>query len=124
MHIPHALDTSTAICLRDYELQARIGVYDDEKTKSQRIRVSVTIWLSDALQVKQDELTETINYNDLRNIVTHHAQSVHTVLCEVLAEKIATDALKLAGVSHVQVDLLKLERYTDCDVGVSIRRRR
>lgn len=122
MHISHQSNSSTAICLQDYELQAYIGVYDDEKNTTQTIRVSVVIWLKAYDQVDRDTLDATISYVDLRNIVTHHAQSGHTILCEILAEKIAADSLKLAGVQSVQVDLLKLDRFTDCNVGVSIRR--
>jgi dihydroneopterin aldolase len=115
----------TAICLKDYVLDARIGVYEEERMKMQPIKVSVTLTLADPLAVTQDDINATVNYHLVREIVTEAAQSKHTVLCETLADTIARQCLNsFAMVESVAVDLLKIAIYDDCDVGVSLVRRR
>ncbi len=71
-----------------------------------------------------DRVEDTVNYVDLYRIAQAQVENHSYHLLETLAEAIARDALKLARVSAITVQLTKPPRLPGQQVGFSVRARR
>lgn len=117
---------SDRIVLADMAFQARHGVHDWEKAAPQRFEVDVEL----ALDVQQagldDDITKTVDYSGVYQLVRQLVESTTFNLIEALAEAIAT---KILGgyplVDEVVVRVRKPEVRLDGPLryaGVEIRR--
>ena len=113
---------NTKLIVRDFILPARIGVYEEEKHKTQNICINITLDLGD-FHVAKDDVLETIDYasiiKEIRQMVT-----VHRNLVEVLVEDILQFVMKDARVREATVQIEKLEIVPDARVGCIMTRQR
>lgn len=91
--------------LQDIELQARIGVFAQEKEKGNTFRVSVSMTLPTSKGAETDRLGDTFNYQTLYDVV---------------AEEMARPADLLEHVAfRIQAHLLALKPEAEVHVSVS-----
>ena len=84
------------------------GVYTEERAKGQKFIVDVKLSLD--LKGIADDLTKTVNYADVANLVARHITGEPVNLIETLAESIADEILKdYPLVKKVQVKVHKPE---------------
>ena len=84
------------------------GVYTEERAKGQKFVVDVKLSLD--LKGIADDLTKTVNYADVANLVARHITGEPVNLIETLAESIADVILKdYPLVKKVQVKVHKPE---------------
>ncbi|MFT8783275.1 dihydroneopterin aldolase [Acetobacter syzygii] len=112
--------------LKNMVLDAHIGVFPHEQGVTQRIRVSVHFGVDDRtdLEVGPDDLSRTVSYERVVQLVHRIVQEGHVRLVETLAERIASGVLADARVRVVRVRIEKLDVFEEIEaVGVEIERR-
>jgi dihydroneopterin aldolase len=91
---------SDRIVLADMAFQARHGVHDWEKIEAQRFEADVELALDVQPAGRDDDLTKTVDYGGVYQVVRHVVESKTFNLIEALAEAIAHEILG----AHAQVD--------------------
>lgn len=94
------------ISLQDIELQARIGVFPEEKKNGNTFRVSVSVTLPTPEGVVTDQLTDTFNYQTLYDVVKEE-MSHPANLIEHVAGQIQAHLLQLYNGAKVCVRVSK-----------------
>lgn len=109
------------IFLRNFETRISIGVHDFEKQARQRVVINVDLYLEPDNRIRRDQLSETVDYDFLRQEITALAESGHFHLQETFCEKILELCLARPGVRAARVSSEKPEVYPDCEaVGFEI----
>lgn len=109
------------IFVRDFLIDASIGVYNYEKRAPQRMRFNVEADVPRAARVA-DDFRDVVSYDVFIDAIRVATQSGHVKLVETVAEEIAAAALRDRRVQRVQVRVEKLD-IVDGSVGVEIERR-
>lgn len=124
--MPDLLNTCRRLFLRDYEVQANIGIHDFEKVAPQRIIVNVDLYvaLNDSTPTR-DELSEVVDYDFIREVVAACVRKGHIGLQETLCDNILSAVLAPPSVMAASVSTEKPDVYPDCRaVGVEVHRRK
>lgn len=113
--------------LRNMVLDAHIGVFPHEYGVTQRIRVSVCFGIDEVKGSEScvDDLSSTVSYEPVVQLVRRIVREKHVRLVETLANQIATGILSLdQRVRVVRVRVEKLDAFEEVEgVGVEIERR-
>ena len=109
-----------ALFIRDMIVEMQIGAYDDERGKTQKVRINVvaepTIWPN----ASHDNLNETVSYDVIVNHIWKVTRGGHIHLAETVAEMIAQACLSESAIRKVTVRVEKLEIYPFAIPGVEI----
>lgn len=81
------------VILAGMAFTARHGVYDWEKVEAQRFEVDVELVLDVRPAALEDDLTKTVDYGAIYQVVRHVVESTTFNLIEALAEAIAHELL-------------------------------
>ncbi|WMY11067.1 dihydroneopterin aldolase [Paraburkholderia phenoliruptrix] len=116
------LSNCRKIFLRNYRANIRIGVYESEKLREQRVVVNVDLFVPLALSTPvEDKLCEVVDYDFIRTTVALKVDGGHIHLQETLCDDLATSFLAHPKVRAVRVSTEKLDAYADCEaVGVEV----
>ncbi|HZS84434.1 MAG TPA: dihydroneopterin aldolase [Stellaceae bacterium] len=113
------------VFVRDLVLLCSIGVYEHERRRKQRVRITAELVVSDEPDVSADELSGVLNYEPIVEGIKRIASAGHINLVETLAERIIDHCLVEKRVSAAHVVVEKLDVYPEAgSVGVTIERRR
>jgi dihydroneopterin aldolase len=96
-----------AIHIQELELQARIGVPDEERTEPQRLAVSITMFPLAGFTNLEDEIANTVNYASVCREVTDFVAERRDRLIETLADAIAAHLLRRFPLQRVDLELRK-----------------
>jgi len=113
------------VFLQDLVLQAAIGVYPHEQGVTQRIRLNISFGVLDepGLAVGRDDLSRTVSYERVLQLVKQLIDDGHVRLVETLAERIAAGVLLDRRIRVIRVKVEKLDVFSELDsVGVEIER--
>lgn len=114
------------VFLRDLVIDAHIGVYTHEENVGQRVRVNIGFGVTDepGLAIGRDDLSRTVSYERVVQLVRRIIDEGHVRLVETLAERIAAGVLADARIRVVRVMVEKLDVFSELvSVGVEIERR-
>lgn len=112
--------------LRDYTATIKIGAYECEKEKAQRVVIQAEIFVPLALSTPHaDQLHEVVDYGVLREAVVRGIEECtaqgHVYLQETLCDVIAHTLFAHAYCRAVRVSIEKPQAYPDCaGVGVEV----
>jgi len=123
-HLPYADATRSVrhIFVRDYVVDAEIGVWEHEKDTHQKVRINVDLSVQENT-AHEDQLNNVVCYNDIVTNIQKIIGTGHINLVETLAEKIADMALIDPRVIGTRVKVEKLEAVEGAaSVGVEIER--
>lgn len=116
----HKPVSANLIFVRDMLVDMQIGAYDDERGRTQKVRINViaepSIWPNPA----HDNLNETVSYDAIVNHVLGISRGGHIHLVETVAEKIAQACLSETAIRKVTVRVEKMEIYPFAIPGVEI----
>jgi dihydroneopterin aldolase len=117
-----ALQHCRRLFLRNYAAEISIGVYDYEKTATQRVLINVDVFIPlDASTPKEDQLSEVVDYDFILQAVTERLARGHIQLQETLCDDVAATLLAHPKVQAVRISSEKCDAYDNCDsVGVEI----
>lgn len=113
---------SSHIFIKDMMVDTQIGVFDDEKGRSQRVRISVTAETSIWPNAAHDNINETVSYDVIVQHIFKNTRGQHIHLVETLAENIARDCLAEKHIVKVTVRVEKPDIYPFAIAGAEITR--
>jgi dihydroneopterin aldolase len=122
--------TLRRVFIRDLVLEARIGVYPEEKGGRQPVRINISFEMrDDGLDypdgIGPDDLTRVVDYDGLTKRVRALIGRAHVQLVETMAEQIARLCLNDPRVLAARVSVEKLSVFADAaSAGVEIERSR
>ncbi|MDX1581034.1 MAG: dihydroneopterin aldolase [Alphaproteobacteria bacterium] len=123
LKIADAAEGMRHVFVRDFVVEAEIGVHAHEKGKTQRIRINLDMSVTEPRQPVPDRLGEVVCYEQAVKDVKEIIGDGHVHLVETLAEKIAQKILFDKRIRSVRVRVEKLEAIEDVSsVGVEIER--
>jgi dihydroneopterin aldolase len=118
------------VFIRDLVLDARIGVYPEEKGGRQPVRINISFEMRDdgldyADGIGPDDVTRVVDYDGLAKRVRALIGRAHVHLVETMAEQIARLCLNDPRVLTARVRVEKLTVFADAaSAGVEIERSR
>ena len=95
------------IHVEQLELFARLGITEEERSRPQRITVSLTIWPERGFSGLQDDISRAVNYAEVCRAARELVESRPVSLIETLASQIASALLKEFPLRMVEVELRK-----------------
>jgi len=112
------------IFLRDWTVEANIGVYSAERRGTQRLVLNLDVYVAlSASTPRNDDVREVVDYDFIRAVVEKRIARGHINLQETLVDDIATELLRWPGVEAVRVSSEKAEIYTSvAGIGVEVLR--
>jgi len=114
--------TCRRLFLRNHTVDVRIGAHDFEKHGAQRIIFNVELFVPySASTPTQDDLSEVVDYDFVREVIARRVAQGHIVLQETLCDDLMRDLLAHPQVQAVRLSTCKPDVYPDCEaVGVEI----
>ncbi len=112
------------IFLRDWTVEANIGVYSAERRGTQRLVLNLDVYVAlGASTPRNDDVREVVDYDFVRAVVEQRIARGHINLQETLVDDIASELLRWPGVEAVRVSSEKAEIYTSvAGIGVEVLR--
>lgn len=112
------------IFLRNFAVEASIGIHDFERAARQRVLVNVELTVSASAWGQGDDIRSVLDYDFIRRGVAALAADRHFNLQETFCAAIAA-LVDRPEVAALRVSTEKTEVYPDCDgVGYEITRTR
>ena len=109
--------------LRNINIEAKHGYYDREKVNGQRFIVNLICELENGVG-KSDMLNGTVNYEELRKIISEVLANDPRALIETLAIEICERVLAYPNVYSANVSISKPDVWDNCLPEVEIYRTR
>ena len=108
--------------LRNYVVDANIGIHAFEKEGAQRLALNVDLYVPLALSTpRHDRIHEVVDYDFVRLTIRHRLEQGHINLQETLVDDIARTLLAHPAVRAVRVSSEKPDVYPDVDaVGIEV----
>lgn len=107
--------TDRRFLLEGLDVMVRIGIYDAERLAPQRVIIDVELVLDTDTAPQSDDVSETLNYDLIRNTVMDIVGRQHFDLQETLAGALFDNLAKLPDVTGLRVRTAKPDAYDDCD---------
>ncbi|MEI7426956.1 MAG: dihydroneopterin aldolase [Betaproteobacteria bacterium] len=116
------LQTCRRLFLRNYDILINIGVHDFEKKAEQHVIVNIDLYVPLINNTpKDDDLSEVVDYDFMRQTIKEIVSHGHIHLQETLCDEIMLKMLAHPLVMAARVSTEKPDVYPDCDgVGVEI----
>lgn len=110
------------IFLRNYVVDASIGIHDFEKSERQRLLINVDVYVRpEHASPTRDSIDEVVDYDYLREGIRKLVVGRHYNLQETLIERIGDLCLSHPRVFAARITTEKPDVYPDCDaVGVEV----
>jgi len=108
--------------LRNFRVDANIGIYDFEKRGAQRTVINVDLYIPLAVTTpRHDKIAEVLDYDFIRDTIRARIAVGHINLLETLCDDVAATLLAHPQVRAVRVSTSKPDVYADCDgAGVEV----
>jgi dihydroneopterin aldolase len=110
------------IGVRSLVLDCHIGVLDDEKGRTQRVRFTVEVSVFPSPRIGSDDIEDAVNYDYIVQAIRKATSQGHINLLETLAERIADACLDDRRAAKVHVLVEKLDRLEGASLSVEIER--
>jgi FolB domain-containing protein len=108
------------IYIKDLLVEAKHGVHQREKDTPQPFKFNLAVTLDNSRASVSDDLADTVNYTELKRIITDTAQNNSFNLIEKLAQAIADQILRDKHVQKVTVTIDKPAVFKNGVPGVSL----
>jgi len=110
------------IFLRNYVVDANIGIHAHEKNGAQRVALNVDVFVPLSLSTpRHDRIHEVIDYDFIRLAIKHRIEQGHINLQETSVDDVARALLAHPAVRAVRVSSEKPDVYDDVDaVGIEV----
>jgi dihydroneopterin aldolase len=101
------MEESDCIRIEGLEIQARIGVPEEERTKSQRLTFNLTLWPLRRLDDLKDDIHRAVNYASVCVETRNFVDQRRDRLIETMAKLLATHLLDRFEIRRITVELRK-----------------
>ena len=113
------------ILINELVLDLKLGYYDFEKEKPQRIKFSLEIDYQDKKPSNDKDLKSIVNYGTIVKLITKLVKKKHYNFLETLAEAVFDELFKDKRIGKIMLKIEKLEILKDCSsVGIQITKKK
>ena len=113
------------ILINELILDLKLGYYNFEKEKSQKIKFSLEIDYEDKKPTNDKDIKSIVNYGTVVKLITKLVKKKHYNFLESLAEAIFDELFKDKRIGKILLKIEKLEILKDCSsVGIQITKKR
>ena len=113
------------ILINDLVLDLKLGYYDFEKEKAQKVKFSLEIDYEDKKPTNDKDLKSIVNYGTIVKLITKLVKKKHYNFLETLAEAVFNELFKDKRIGKIMLKIEKLEILKECSsVGIQITKKR
>ena len=109
------------ILINELILDLKLGYYDFEKVKAQKVKFSLEIDYQDKKPSNDKDLRSIVNYGTIVKLIKKLVKKKHYNFLETLAEAVFDELFKDKRIGKIVLKIEKLEILKDCSsVGIQI----
>ena len=113
------------VLIKDLVLDLKLGYYDFEKIKTQKVKFSLEIDYEDKKPSNDKDLKSIVNYAKIVKLIKKLVKNKHYNFLETLAEDVFDELFKDKRIDKITLQIEKLEIIKDCSsVGIQISKKR
>ena len=113
------------ILINELILNLKLGYYNFEKEKSQKVKFSLEVNYEDKKPSNDKDLKSIVNYARIVRIIKKLVKNKHYNFLETLAEDVFDELFKDKRIDKITLQIEKLEIMKDCSsVGIQISKKR
>ena len=113
------------ILIKDLTLDLKLGYYDFEKEKKQKVKFSLEVDYEDKKPTSDEDIKSIVNYDKIVKLITKLVKNRHYNFLETLAEDVFDELFKDQRIDKIVLQIEKLEIMKDCSsVGIQISKKR
>jgi dihydroneopterin aldolase len=113
------------ILIKELILDLKLGYYDFEKEKAQKVKFSLEIDYEDRKPTNDKDIKSIVNYGQVVKLITKLAKNKHYNFLETLAEDVFDVLFKDKRIGKIMLQIEKLEIIKECaSVGIQITKKR
>ena len=113
------------ILIKDLTLDLKLGYYNFEKEKSQKVKFSLEIDYEDKKPTSDKDIKSIVNYGQIVKLIKKLTKNKHYNFLETLAEDVFDVLFKDRRIGKIMLQIEKLEIFKDCtSVGIQITKKR
>ena len=113
------------ILINDLILDLKLGYYDFEKEKAQKVKFSLEIDYQDKKPSNDKDLRSIVNYATIVKLIKKLIEKRHYNFLETLAEAVFDELFKDKRIGKIMLKIEKLEIMKQCSsVGIQITKKR
>ena len=113
------------ILIKELTLDLKLGYYDFEKEKAQKVKFSLEIDYEDRKPTNDKDIKSIVNYGQVVKLITKLAKNKHYNFLETLAEDVFDVLFKDKRIGKIMLQIEKLEIIKECaSVGIQITKKR
>ena len=113
------------VLIKELILDLKLGYYDFEKERSQKVKFSLEIDYEDKKPSNDKDLKSIVNYSRILKLIKKLVKNKHYNFLESLAEDVFDELFKDKRIDKISLRIEKLEIMKDCSsVGIQISKKR
>ena len=113
------------ILINELILDLKLGYYDFEKVKAQKVKFSLEIDYEDKKPTNDKDIKSIVNYGTVVKLIKNLVKKKHYNFLETLAEAVFDELFKDQRIGKITLKIEKLEILKNCSsVGIQISKRR
>ena len=113
------------VLIKELLLDLKIGYFDFEKEKKQKVKFSLEIDYVDKKPSNDKDIKSIVNYAKVVRLIKKLVKKKHYNFLETLAEDVFDELFKDKRIDKISLQIEKLEIMSDCSsVGIQISKKR
>ena len=113
------------ILINELILDLKLGYYDFEKEKTQKVKFSLEIDYQDKKPSHDKDIKSIVNYGTIVKLITKLVKKKHYNFLETLAEAVFDELFKDKRIGKIMLKIEKMEILKKCSsVGIQITKKR
>ena len=113
------------VLIKELILNLKLGYYDFEKEKPQKVKFSLEIDYKDKKPSNDKDIKSIVNYAKIVRLIKKLVKNKHYNFLETLAEDVFDELFKDKRIDKISLKIEKLEIIKDCSsVGIQISKKR
>tara|TARA_B100001996_G_C18563767_1_gene555623 strand:+ start:537 stop:962 length:426 start_codon:yes stop_codon:yes gene_type:complete len=113
------------ILIKELTLDLKLGYYDFEKNKPQKVKFNLEIDYEDKKPTNDKDIKSIVNYGKVVKLITKLVKNKHYNFLETLAEDVFDELFKDKRIAKITLQIEKLEILKECtSVGIQITKKR
>ena len=113
------------ILIKDLILDLKLGYYDFEKEKPQKVKFSLVIDYEDKKPTSDKDIKSIVNYGQVVKLIKKLTKNKHYNFLETLAEDVFDVLFKDKRIGKITLQIEKLEILKECkSVGIQVTKKR
>ena len=113
------------VLIKELILDLKLGYYDFEKEKPQKVKFSLEIDYEDKKPSNDKDLKSIVNYAKIVKLIKKLVKNKHYNFLETLAEDVFDELFKDKRIDKISLRIEKLEILKECSsVGIQITKKR